>query len=704
MLGLKATRDTARLTIDTYTALIRERLGFEMPSFRRNRPWVHGERTARVRWSRDEPAIVHVLAARLRDQLGDPEDSEFFSGLWTERFAADPLSDPFTFGFTVFAQSPEAEITTRSPLGPASERYYQFRSGDTIAVQLSNGSTLRAVAVTVIPRYPSIRLVSAIMWVDAESFGLARVAYRLAKPVDREMAWQLRSGGRWSPRLHIDISPPNSSAHGLAPDSTPDRPSFFDRLVNGAFNSAFPRLRLDISTVVAEYGLWEMRHWLPRSVTWRGDMSAMEGVTAAGIAPLAVPAMIDWTLEIEDIRERGAEATPGTPATAAEALRLWRQEGDSISGSLAAAGPGDMVTITPADRHALATSDLLPPTVWEEDRGVDDAAIEQIAAELAALGTGEGGDRAEAPSPWLFDPPGKTLRLLRYNPVERVSAGTRLQREFGWGRAALTARVGTAGVALPDINLTLQRNHPGHMMLVSFYRSLRDGEPGESGSTPGIYVTGDTRTSIGRTEAAIRFLPPAGERSWLSLRLFAEQDAASMTDAKRNRVGAAVAWTPWWGTLEPGSFGGGGHASVRASAGDNPHVRAVVEGALVIPLFSRLFLGMQAGTARVWGDPAPHDLWRIGASGRWLRGHGESVRGARVHMARVDLQRPIRFFRLSVFGDWASAGGDDFYAVGAGLVFMDGIVRVDVARGLRWGREGGPDPVLRLHFLVGALF
>ena len=262
--------------------------------------------------------------------------------------------------------------------------------------------------------------------------------------------------------------------------------------------------------------------------------------------------MIDWTLEIEDIRERGAEATPGTPATAAEALRLWRQEGDSISGALAAAGPGDMVTITPADRHALATSDLLPPTVWEEDRGVDDAAIEQIAAELAALGTGEGGDRAEAPSPWLFDPPGKTLRLLRYNPVERVSAGTRLQREFGWGRAALTARVGTAGVALPDINLTLQRNHPGHMMLVSFYRSLRDGEPGESGSTPGIHVTGDTEDFHWSHGAAIRFLPPAGERSWLSLRLFAEQDAASMTDAKRNRVGAAVAWTPWWG--HPGAW------------------------------------------------------------------------------------------------------------------------------------------------------
>ena len=161
--------------------------------------------------------------------------------------------------------------------------------------------------------------------------------------------------------------------------------------------------------------------------------------------------------------------------------------------------------------------------------------------------------------------------------------GTRLLREFGWGRAALTARVGTARVA-PDIDLTLQRNHPGHLMLVSFYRSLRDGQPGEGGGTPGIYVTGDAEDFHWSRGAAVRFLPPLGERNWL------------------------------------------------------PHARAVVEGTLVMPLFSRLFLGMQAGIARVWGDPAPHDLWRIAASGRWLRGHGESVRGARVHMARVDLR------------------------------------------------------------------
>lgn len=478
------------MTIDSYTALVRERLGAEMPTLRRNRPFMHGERTVRVRWSRDEPAIVHVLGARSRTPLFDPGDSEFFAGLRTERFGADPLGDPFEFGFRAFFESPEAETATRSPLEPGSERYYQFRSGDTIAVRLSNGGVLRAVAVTAIPRYPSIRLVSAIMWIDAESFGLARVAYRLAKP------------------------------------------------------------------------------------------------------------------------------------------------------------------------------------------------------------------------------PGRTLRLLRYNPVEGLSVGTRLQRDYSWGRAALTARIGTARVA-PDIDLTLQRNHPGHMMLLSLYRSLRGGGPGDGRGTPGIYASGDAADFHWSHGATIRFLPSIRERAWLSLRLFAEQDADIATEATRNRVGAAIAWTPWWGSLESGSVGGGGRVSVRASEGDNPHVRAVAEGALVIPLSSRLRLGMQAGTARVWGDPAPHDLWRdpaphdlwrIGGSGHWLRGHANTIPGTRVHMARVDLQRRIRFLGLSVFGDWASAGGDDFYAVGAGLVFMDGLLRLEVARGLGGGREGGPDPVLKLHFRGDAWF
>ncbi len=700
VVGAKAARDSARLTIDSYTALIRERMGVEAPSLRRDRPWVNGERAVRVRWSRAEPNVVHVLGARFRHPGIGPDDSEFFPGLRVERFAADPFEDPFNFGFAVAAGRRNAAITVRSPLDPDSEGHYQYRSGDTISVRLAAGQVLRAVEVTAIPRRRSIRLVSAILWIDPESHGLARVAYRLAKKVDREMSWKVRHNGKWWPGFWVNV---RDTALAASPGDEP--PSLFDRLANGVVNQTMPRMEMDVSAVVADYGLWEMRHWLPRSVRWKGSIGMGEGFSATDIAPSVVPMTIDWTLDIEDIRERGGDPAAGLPVTAAEALALWREEDDSIGGEPDSEDPDEVVTITPADREALTTSELLPPIVWEDDRGPDEATLDAIALDLAAIGTGEGGDSVELPSPWILYPPGKTLRLLRFNPVEHLALGTRLRRDFAWGSGEFTTRIGTARLQVPDIDLTIRSDHPRLRILFSAYRALRATVPGErtSGSLA-AYASGDAEDFHWSHGASVRFLPPSGERDWLSLRLFAEQDADIGADGRRNRAGALAVWKPWWGGIEAGSLGGGGRATVRGSAGDNSYVRASVQGALVLPLPANMSFGIRAGAARVWGDPSPQDLWRIGGTGTWLRGHSDPVRASRIHMARVDLQRPIRFFRLSVFGDWASAGGEDFYAVGTGMGFMEGMMRVDLARGLRMGREGGPDAVLRVHVLGDTFF
>lgn len=143
---------------------------------------------------------------------------------------------------------------------------------------------------------------------------------------------------------------------------------------------------------------------------------------------------------------------------------------------------------------------------------------------------------------------------------------------------------------------------------------------------------------------------------------------------------------------------------MRGSMGDNPHVKAIAEAVLVVPLGGGRSLGMQGGAAAVWGDPAPLDLWNLGSSANWLRGHRNSVQVDRVWGARLDLQQPVRFLRASVFGDWVSTGGDDLYAAGVGLVFMDGIVRLDLARGFRRGRVGRPEAALRLHLLGDTFF
>ena len=702
VLGAKAARDSARLNIDSYTALIRERLSVDGPTLRRHQPWVNAERAVRVRWSRAEPDIVHVLGSRQRQIGGAPGDTQFFPGMRTERFAADPIEDPFNFGLAVFSGTRGANANVHSPLQAESERYYQFRSGDTITVGLGGDEVVRAIAVTAIPRYRHFRLLSAMMWIDPESFGVARVAYRLAKSVDRELYWQVRHGGRWRPGLRVRSGEDLEEAPA---DSFGYSPGLFERLVNGVVNQSMPGLEMDISTVVADYGLWEKRHWLPRSVTWRGHIAMNEGITATVPLDPTVPMTIDWTLAIEDVRERGAAAAAGTPATAHEALRLWSQEGDSISDAPDSDEPVETVTITPADREALTTSRFLPPTIWEDDRGMDDATLATIATELQAIGIGAGGDAYDAPSPWTFSPPGKTLRLLRYNPVERVSAGTRLRRDFGGGGAELTARIGTASLELPDINLTLRHDHPRRRVFVSFYRALRSGDVGNRGTgTPGLYVTGDSADFFWAHGASIRVLPRSNEKQWPSFRLFAERHLDIATDTRLDRVGAAASWRPWWGAFDYGSAGGGGRFSLQGLAGDNPHVRARVEGALSVPLPARMSLGVQAGMSRVWGDPAPRDLWGVGGTGNWLRGHSGAIRAPRIQMARVDLQRAVRFVRLSVFGDWASAAGTDFYAVGMGIVYMDGLFRLDIARGLRRGREGGPKAVFKFHLLDNAYF
>ena len=727
VLGVKAARATARLGIDAYTALIRERVGMDAPSLRRDRPWVNGERVTRVRWSRNEPDVAHVLGSRFRDPGQGPGDPPgFFSGLETERFAADPRADPFVFGpGAPDTSSDGAPRVTLSPLAPDSERHYQFRSGDTISVQLGGGRTISAVVVTVIPRVRSIRLLSAMMWIEPESMALVRVAYRLAKPVNREISWRLRRGGRWAPGVSVDLGPADAggaqsaSDSAQAPDSTraegpPRRNTLFDRFVNGVLNNLTPSMEIDITTVVADYALWELRHWLPRRVLLEGHLGVDEHAGPSGRLAPAVPMTIDWTIEIEDILERGAQAAPGTPATAAEALDLWRQQEDSVAGNVESEDPGETVTITPADRTALARSELLPPNVWEERPvGLDAEAVAEIASTLAGIGTGEGGDPAQAANPWVFHPPGQTLWLLRYNPVEWVSAGTRLRRDFGWGRGVATVRIPTRRVQGPDVELTLVRDQPNRRLQLSFYRALRGGGIGDGGfgQSPGAFVTsGDSTDFYWSRGVSLRVLPSRGERYWMSLRFFAESDADVVSDSEaegggvRHRGGVATSWRPWWGGMTPQSLGGGGWAGIRTTLGDNPHVRAGVTGALTIPLGGDYSAGLEVGGARVWGDPAPLDLWSLGGTGRWLRGHSDNLRSSAIWRGRVDLQRQVSFLRLSVFADWASAGGDNFQAVGAGVVFMNGMSRLDLARGLPLGREGRPRVVLRVHMLGDVLF
>ena len=407
VLGARHARDTAQLAIGTYTALIRERVGMVFPTFQRDRPWVNGERVARVRWSRDEPGEVHVLDARFRrNGLAPGRLGRAFPELHAQHFAADPYGNPFVYGLgpPIGASLGTAAINVRDPLGADAERYYQFRSGDTTQVQLDGGRTVEAVPVTVVPRYRSIRLVAAILWIDPASMALVRVAYRPAKRVDREMRGRAVHGGKWQPRVWID-----GGEGGGAPDDDPATPppSLFARLVNLSAYRMAAKLEVDLAAVVVDFAPWEGRHWLPRNVRWDGHV-AWEIVSATAFVPPGVPFSADWALDIEDVRAPGEPLPPIAADQAASAF-------------------------LPTDPAAPADgSELLPPSIWRDSPSVwrDSPAV---SGELAAIGTGQGGDRSEAANPWFFFPPGMALGLMRYTPIEGYSAGSRAGRATSSG-------------------------------------------------------------------------------------------------------------------------------------------------------------------------------------------------------------------------------------------------------------------------------
>ena len=222
MEGARAARASLLSDIESYTATIRERHSVEFSWLVRDRPLLRRESATRVRWSRNEPTVLRVLGARMeiggqRFRPGRPEGV-------AARFAADPLRDPFGL-FVLSGMGARAEeswfVPSVTPLDDDAERFYQFRSGDTISVHFPGGS-VQAVSVTVHPRAQHLGLVFAVLWVDPETFGLVRTIYRPAKSIDSELSFRkgddslLDIDGIYQGRALGDIEAPSPPRPGLS--------------------------------------------------------------------------------------------------------------------------------------------------------------------------------------------------------------------------------------------------------------------------------------------------------------------------------------------------------------------------------------------------------------------------------------------------------------------------------------------------------
>ena len=673
----------------SYTALVRQRGGVDLRLPIRDRSLFRMEQASRVFWSRDGDVVVQLLGGRELEP-GDREADADRSGGRQAYFNPGASRDRLTFG--MLDDADDEEVWFHHPLGRTAEEQYTFRTGSTVTMLLPDGRRLSSIELQVIPREADPRSIAGSLWIEPESGALVRAAYRMAAPVD----------------MQVEVNDDD------------------DVWIPGIFKP----MTAEFTLATVEYALWDFRVWLPRSMR-------IEGIAQAGI--LKVPAAFEVSYSVESVTLQGdleREPPAGAPSanpdvreekhfrTRSEAMAylaelMAQQEG------LAFRARGDQTrrrlngqttrVFLPEDPEMLLRSPELPPPIWEDAPGFVGA--DRVDELLDILEDVPGAEPQGVG--WAFNWGNGRPDLMRYNRIEALSIGARgelfVPSPVGPLFTRLQAFMGVADLE-PKVRLSVDHESLRRKLSLGLYHELepvsRQGRYLGIGNSAFALLFGrDEGEYFMATGADLRITPPSAERNSAELRLYAERQSPVETNTSFSlahafdgdwqfrpnivaeevtEVGASLLLSPWWGE-DPLAPQAGVELFAQGATGDVEYARASLALRGVLPLFSKVSVGAEVAAGESWGTPTLQRNWFLGGSST-LRGYDPSTLvGPAFGRARLELVRTYRAVGISLFGDGAWAGErlgdfreqDALFSVGAGFSLLDGIIRFDVARGLR---------------------
>jgi len=668
----------ATAAITAYRAVVQERISLGLRALRRDRVFYRREMAGRIAWHRDGPDTITMLGAReaipvVFSKATVPEDLHGDApGL-----AFDPADERLGVG-------PSDSDFVYHPLARGSEANYRFQSGDTTTISLPDGRTVRLVELRVIPRRDEFRLMTGSFWIDLASDEVVRVVFRPARPFDfeRDMAA--------SDRRDVEHIP-----------------------------GFLKPLRGDIRFITIEYALWENRWWLPR-------LLALDGVATAG-SFLSMPLRYEREYSEMEVQADTAVAAvpPPTPTPPPRRHRHHPRRhrqgdatatGDSVAVSDSADARDSFVVILPADTSALLTSPLFPASILDENEAVlSEGEARDLSAQLRLL----------PQTPWQAHPPTLTFGLggaglLRYNRVEALSVGARYEFDFGRLGVDLTGRLGVANLQ-PHLELGVTRETPEVNYRVAGFRRLAVANPATRalgvGNSLGALVLGRDDGGYYRAAGAELLVQPAATAAQsFSWRVFVEHQwqAVKETDAslahlvrgahifpdnvaaqRADEVGAALTVRGVQGG-DPMGRRIGADLSMDAAVGTFAFARIALGARAAVPLPAHLLGAVEAAAGTSGGTVPAQGRWYLGGPAT-LRGYGGlAAAGEAFWRGRLEVATAFPAARVAVFADagWAGpradfARGRALTSMGVGASFLDGLLRVDLARALRAPRGGG---------------
>ena len=708
----RAARRARSEGLESFEVTYRERIyaGLRGEIVRRERALFHQERAARIHWKKNGDRTIRWLGLRrgvpiigMRIPLEEEDGAIDDDALDTDFDFLDPAEDRIFLG----------SDWALHPLADSAALHYRYRSGDTLRIQFAGSDRLVTLVEAIVePREARFDRIRASLWFDDENAVLVRAAYRPGRDFDLETE---------------------------EPEDAEEVPGFLRPI------------RFAVEYITVDYGLQELRWWLPNRMAFDGTVS----VGALAEMPVRLEWVFDeyafdrpdsldveplpegWTRIVRDarpdsyyegqrgdrrrLRRRGDRAEDAPEPEAGDAPEP-EDAPAAEADSLAEEALPQVVHVIPSEEELLASPELPEPMLGGKAMAFSDDEIAQLKARL---------DRARAPRPALGGPRfewGLGPGLIRFNRVEGLSPAVRFSVPTGaHTRFEATARIGVAEWE-PHLELAIKRRTFGGSLGLGVYRRLVDvgdwGRPLGFGNTlntlvfaydqgmyyrpTGIELTGSRTTGPWRLEGRL-----FGERHrsarkntdvtlsniWTDVEL-PENIAADRGDffglAGRVRVFSGV---------DPTAPIVSGTAWGEAASGDADYGRLAAQTALATPLLGRLTGALELGAGTTFGSPPTQRLYYLGGP-YTLRGFKVgSARGEAFWLARAELGLSFKVVpfeespvgggvRLMLFGDaaWAGArddfGADDYkIGVGAGASFLDGLFRIDLARGVRGGSD-----------------
>lgn len=672
----------ARISDDSallgYDAKARERasVGMSLTRLGRERLLARYERVFRVQWRRDRGARVQLLAERTTAPVRGM-DVDFSSVPAIPYF---PGREPLWGGGLARSEVIDSDIV--NPLASGAEAYYTYESGDSLSFRIGGETVISVRELRVRPRVPDWRVSVGSLWFDDATGRLVRAVYRMAEPMN---IWEVAA----------------EEDDEKCADEAP-------RVVCAMMDP----MTANVSVVAVEYGLHEGRFWLPR-------LQTLEGAARVGI--MRVPFKLEQSFSYDEVNGTTDFAPvvimPADTATGDSALRAERR-----AARAAPCAPGGSrertvsrfentlaVSVTvPCDSLALARSPELPASPYDSGEEMfSSSELDEL--KERALGIAAQAGYMRSPVELRYG-----LAMTRYNRVEGLSTGIAARQSLGGGYTArAAARIGLADLE-PNAEVALARGNGRTELGVGVYRRLAAandwGDPLAFGNSVSALLLGRDEGFYYRAVGLELTRGPTDAARGVMSRLFVEHHSDAPTETAFS-VARALSGRRFGGNIDPangtvaglalrhvGSRGLDPHGwrllsdvRLEGAAGTFDYSRAAADVTVSHSLGSRVdgALTLGGGTS---GGALPVQRWWFLGGAHTVRGQPIATRtGNSYWLARGEIGSSFVLARPVIFADfgWAghradfSAPGTPISGAGVGASLLDGLVRVDVAKGIR---------------------